>query len=164
MTSMPASRRARQTTLTPLSWPSRPTLPMRTRMRRASVDGMLDITAPLLHQRIHDLAATRVGTHGVDGRRHDVGIRIASHSAKIRQRPGHGGVVALGLDLPQPLDLALLNIRRKLMQPCWRRLFVRGGVPILVHADVHVLAAPLGLLDVPGRVGDLHLLEVLLYS
>src|SRR3990172_3891253 len=45
MPSMPASRRARATTLAPRSWPSSPTFPTSTRIRRSAIPSSL-----LLHQ------------------------------------------------------------------------------------------------------------------
>src|SRR5712691_11997332 len=112
MTSIPASRSARQTTFTPRSCPSSPTLPIKTRMRGPLVDGVLNVASPFLDQRVHDLAAAGVSPNGLDGRRHEVGIGIARHFAQRYEGFRDGLVITLALHALQLGDLPLLDVQR----------------------------------------------------
>src|SRR5579871_3733597 len=104
---MPASRKARATTLMPRSWPSRPTLASTTRMGAAEVGmrigsskmrglprkslplGRTIITAEHVRQSVHEFTdrAPRLGR--LQKRRHQVFTR-AGHPAEIGQRLPNG--------------------------------------------------------------------------
>src|SRR2546426_11788849 len=76
MTSKPASRRARAMILAPRSWPSRPTLPTRSRTFRALFISELHpsfaVRAEDLLERAADFAHGGVGAHRLEDRRHQV--------------------------------------------------------------------------------------------
>src|SRR5262245_58981781 len=105
MTCMPASRRARATTLTPRSWPSSPTLARMTRMG-GSFPSLL-ILSPLcgsvispedVRQRRHDLADRAAGAGRLDEGRHQVLARRRD-LADLVEHPPDGIAVALRLEL-----------------------------------------------------------------
>src|SRR5262245_42655559 len=97
MTSMPASRRMRATTLTPRSCPSRPTLATRTRNGRSfsppivlmgwcSQRSRLGPGPEDTLEGVDDLALGRVDTDGVDERGHEVDRRIDGFGRDASQR------------------------------------------------------------------------------
>src|SRR5581483_870096 len=127
MTSMPASRSARATTLAPRSWPSRPGLAMRTRARGITsvlIAGLSHHSG--IHRRAQLVGGSRLGAgeHLVDLHQHPVGtgwvneadqadcsrVRLALNelSAARRQRPHlRRYVVDLETDVVQPLAAPL---------------------------------------------------------
>src|SRR5579859_2352631 len=107
---MPASRKARQMTFTPRSCPSRPTLPINTRMRPALVDGVFDIPSPFLHKRVDDLATAGIRPHRLDGLRHQVGVGIPGDVPQAAERSSDGSVVAFDPNLLQLGNLPLLYV------------------------------------------------------
>src|SRR2546428_13195044 len=76
MPANPAPRRARGMILAPRSWPSRPTLPTRSRTFRSLVISELPpsfaVPAEALLERAANLAHGRVSPHRLEDRRHQV--------------------------------------------------------------------------------------------
>src|SRR5204862_7906393 len=111
MTSMPASRRARATSLAPRSWPSSPGLATSTRTgmvvrtpSHSKHDGLLEL-APLVLEHADHLADRAVRLGAVDQQRHQVlavGRRRRRQGAEsgldVGRRPG-------ALDLGQAFEL-----------------------------------------------------------
>src|SRR2546422_9919990 len=92
MTSIPASRSARATTLAPRSWPSRPGFAIRTRiffaMGPASIQkGLLPDPEDLPHH-VADLAERRPRPDRVRDERHTVSVPLACLRERIEGLPG----------------------------------------------------------------------------
>src|SRR3989304_1477074 len=110
MTSMPASRRARATTLAPRSWPSRPGFAIRTRIFFAI--GTTSIEERLLPDpedgahHVADLPERRLRPHGIEDQGHRIVVRLAPFSEAI-ERDRVLLRVPRPTELPQALDLGL---------------------------------------------------------
>src|SRR3990172_5809926 len=156
MTSIPASRRARATTLTPRSWPSRPILARRTRFGGAltSEDDRLDVAAEDCAQCLDDLAARRPRAHGLDRLRHEILVALRS-PPQLLEALRDGRLVAGRSEGGELADLALLGLGVDAVE--LEGESVLAGVAVRIDADDHPLAALLRALEVVGRVGDLLL-------
>src|SRR5216683_2513206 len=135
MTSKPASRRARATTLAPRSWPSRPGLATSTRGATLENDRLLEL-APGLAQHVGDLAQGAVGLDGVDQHRHQVGV-TAGGGADLAQEPSRLPGVTLAPDGSQALQLPR-TVGGVHLVPGHVRRRLPGGEA--VDADHHPLA------------------------
>src|SRR3990172_9853734 len=148
MTSIPASRRARATTLTPRSWPSRPILARRTRLGGAtSEDDRLDVAAEDCTQRLDDLAARRPRAPGLDRLRHEILVALRS-PLQLLEALRDGRLTARSLEGGDLADLALLGLGVDAVELEGEP--VLAGVAVRIDADDHSLPA---LLPAPGGVG-----------
>src|SRR5689334_6420372 len=90
MTSKPASRRARATSLAPRSWPSSPGLATSTRTgieRCLLEDGRLLEFAPLLFEHVDHLPNRAVSLRACDEPRHQIVVVAPGRGRKLRQGP-----------------------------------------------------------------------------
>src|SRR5437763_8028304 len=107
MTSNPASRRTRATSLAPRSWPSRPGLATSTRTGDGISEhhGLLEL-APLVLEHVHHLANRAVRLRAVDETGHQVLAVLGRCGAEGGQVGAHIGGRTGALDLGEPLELA----------------------------------------------------------
>src|SRR4030042_1654617 len=114
MTSIPASRSARQITLAPRSWPSKPGLATRTLIFLAGISSSLTRQGSKCHrllvfavdifQRIHHFSQRGVGLDALEQIGHQV-IIIPGGLLEVRESPLHRGLPPVPLDGPQPGQL-----------------------------------------------------------
>src|SRR5581483_6412848 len=155
MTSNPASRSARATSLAPRSWPSRPGLATSTRTGSSvtmppSEGRRLLVLAPHVLQLALDLADRAVLLDATDQRRHEV--RVAAGGGA---EPGEGVERSARVASPAHLGEAVeLQLAGRVVHD---RRFERGhrlvGL-VTVHAHDDALAAVDPALDGGGLVGD----------
>src|SRR5437764_7753935 len=157
MTSKPASRSARATSLAPRSWPSSPGLATRTRTGEAirtpshsKYDRLLEL-APLVLEHADHLADGAVRLGAVDQEGHEVLAVLGGGRREGAERGLHVGGRPGALDLGQPFELADAALLVELVALGLGRLLV--GLE-LVHADNCALAGPHGTLDAESRLGD----------
>src|SRR5919201_3221286 len=183
MTSTPASRSARETTFTPRSWPSSPTLQVSTRQTlcpglgragavsclgrcepagwltagcRSEEGGFAVDTEDFLQGR-HHLAFRGVGLHALEQPGHQV-FATAGRCLQIFQPVAHAGPVA---PAPQRVELGalrLLNLTPD-AQDGWPRIVALGEG---VDPDDDALIGFQLALELESRVGDLALEEPLI--
>src|SRR6267143_1905059 len=160
MTSMPASRNARATTLAPRSWPSSPGFAIRTRIFFAigitSVEERLLPYPEGLSHDVADLAKGRLGAYRLEDQRHRVvlglaGLAKAVESLRVLSR------VPCPSEFPEPIHLGLEGGFRDLE---------RLHIGLLIDDEVvHPDDDPLFVLDFPlvavRRIRDLLLEESL---
>src|ERR1700681_2043117 len=110
---MPASRSMRATTLTPRSWPSRPTLATSTRsaLTKGSSGGALGPGAEDAFE-----GRDRLADGGVRGGRleeggHEVDVRVRGVACETGQRRVHRAAAPAGLDVREPFQLTLFDRR-----------------------------------------------------
>src|SRR5579872_651700 len=116
MTSSPASRRARETTLTPRSWPSSPALAIKIRALPAAGgalavldEGWLTIASQHDLHCVRDLLDGSVGAHCFEDVLHHVLVALGS-ALELFQATLNAAVVARLFQLSDASDLLLLHI------------------------------------------------------
>src|SRR5579862_2236342 len=167
MTSKPASRRRRATTLAPRSWPSMPAFATTTLMGRPSRlpasrerGGMrLEVARVVilpedLAQRVHDLADRGVGVDGFQDRRDEVGAAEGGFADVLQG--ALPASAAASAEILKSADLLLLQ-RVVDLQDGNAGIVVLGDVAI--HADDDLFTCIDARLMARGGIGDLHLRE-----